>query len=49
MTVTLDIDEELIRAARREAADRGVTLDELVEEALRARFMQSPDSPEAAG
>ncbi len=36
---TVNLDEELLRRARRSAADRGITFREVLEEALRASVM----------
>ena len=39
MKTTLDMDDELMRRAKREAAAAGVTLRTFVEDALRARLL----------
>jgi hypothetical protein len=45
MKTTLDLDDELLRTAKREAADRGVTLTQVIEEALQVALL--PRSREA--
>jgi hypothetical protein len=42
MRTTLDLDDALIRAAKREAVTRGVTLTRIIEEALRAELTPRP-------
>jgi hypothetical protein len=39
MKTTLDMDDELLRRAKREAAAAGMTLRSFVEEALRAKLL----------
>jgi hypothetical protein len=41
---TLDLDEQLVRLAKRTAAERGVTFTQVVEEALRAAVLPPPSS-----
>jgi hypothetical protein len=41
---TLNLDDALMSAAKREAAERGVTLTHVVEEALRARLTEQRDA-----
>lgn len=43
MTMTVQLDDELVRQARAEASRRGTTLDALVEEVLRARLPAGQD------
>ena len=42
MKTTLDMDDDLMRRAKREAAANGVTLRSFVEEALRAKLLPTP-------
>ena len=42
MRTTVVIDDELLRQAKQEALDRGVTLSKVIEEALRDRFADRP-------
>jgi hypothetical protein len=42
MKTTLDIDDRLLRKAKRVAAARGLTLKSLVEEALRGQLLPRP-------
>lgn len=42
MRTTLDIDDDLLRAARRRAAERGTTLTGVIEEALAAALATKP-------
>ena len=42
MKTTLDMDDELMRRAKQQAAALGVTLRTFVEEALRARMLPPP-------
>lgn len=42
MKTTLDLDEELLREAKRRAADAGRTLKSIVEEALRRSLEDDP-------
>jgi hypothetical protein len=44
MKTTLNLDDRLMRAAKKLAAERGVTLTRVVEEALRAAFSKPPES-----
>jgi hypothetical protein len=44
MRTTVTISEPVLRAARRRAAERGVTLSELVEDALRFQLARKPSS-----
>jgi hypothetical protein len=39
MRITLDLDDELVRRARQEAARAGIAVQQLVEDALRARLL----------
>ena len=41
MRTTLNIDDELMRAAKRLASEEGVTMTRLIEDALRARLAPS--------
>lgn len=43
MRTTLILDDQLFRRAKREAGDRGATLSELVNTALRNYFVSKPD------
>jgi hypothetical protein len=43
---TLNLDPELIRSAKHEAARTGQTLTSVIEDALRARLLASPPSPD---
>lgn len=45
MKTTLDLDERLIREAKRVAAERGVTLTSIVEEALSTALEQRRPAP----
>ena len=40
---TLNLDDRLFREAKKMAAERGVTLTQVIEEALRAALAQPPD------
>jgi hypothetical protein len=42
MRTTITIDEHLLRAAKRVAAQRGVTLSEVIQESLRAQLAAKP-------
>jgi hypothetical protein len=42
MKTTVDIDDELLKAAKKAAIDEGVTLREFLEAALRARLEAAP-------
>ena len=42
MRTTLNLDDALMRAAKQEAAARGVTLTRIIEEALRAELTPRP-------
>jgi ribbon-helix-helix CopG family protein len=42
MRTTLNLDDDLMRAAKREAAARGVTLTKVIEAALRAELAPRP-------
>ena len=42
MKTTMNLDDGLLREAKRRAADRGVTLTHLFEEALRAALTEQP-------
>jgi len=44
MRTTLDLNDELLRAAKRRAADRGVSLKRVVEEALRSHIKGLPQA-----
>lgn len=46
MRTTLDLDDELLAAARRRAAERGSTLTAVVEEALSALLASRPRTRE---
>ena len=46
MRTTLNLDDALMSAAKREAADRGVTLTQVIEEALRVRLTQPRERAE---
>lgn len=48
MKTTLNIDDELLRRAKRRAADRGTTLTALVEEGLRGALEEPRRRPPAA-
>ncbi|MBN1421680.1 MAG: DUF2191 domain-containing protein [Planctomycetes bacterium] len=39
MRTTVDIDESLLRRAKREAAEKGTTLRAVIEDALRLRYL----------
>ncbi len=47
MKTTMDIADSLLRRAKERAAQRGVTLNELIEDCLRATLDEDPD-PKAA-
>ncbi len=42
MRTTITIDEQLLRAAKRVAAQRGVTLSEVIQDSLRAQLTAKP-------
>ncbi len=42
MRTTLDLNDELLRAAKRRAADSGMSLKQVVEEALRSHMKEVP-------
>jgi len=42
MRTTLDLNDELLRAAKRQAADRGVSLKQVVEDALHSQLKDLP-------
>ncbi len=42
MRTTITLDDRLLRAAKRVAVDRGVTLSTVIEEALRAQLLAKP-------
>lgn len=42
MRTTIDLNDELLRAAKRKAADEGVTLKEIIERALRSALGTKP-------
>lgn len=44
MKTTLNLDDQLLRLAKKAAADRGVTLTQVVEEALSAAVLGPPRS-----
>ena len=44
MKTTLNLDDELLREAKKHAADRGTTLTRFVEEALRGALDEEPPS-----
>ncbi len=44
MKTTLNLDDELLRSAKRMAVDRGVTLTQVVEEALAAAVLRPPET-----
>lgn len=44
MRTTLNLDPELVRSAKHEAARTGQTLTSVIEDALRARLLASPPS-----
>ena len=48
MRTTLILDDQLIRRAKREAGDKGGTLSELVNRALRNYFFNKPDEGKQA-
>lgn len=48
MRTTIDLDDRLLTAAKRQAAQEGRTLRSLVEEALRARLAARPEAGEPA-
>lgn len=43
MKTTLNLDDQLLRTAKKVAAERGVTLTRVIEEALRAALVPPPD------
>lgn len=45
MRTTLNLDDGLMTAAKRQAADRGVTLTQIIEDALRAELTRQRDAP----
>jgi hypothetical protein len=45
MRTTVRLDDELLRAAKRRAVDRGVTLTKVIEDALRADLAREPTRP----
>jgi plasmid stability protein len=45
MRTTLELDDELLEAAKQRAADEGKTLDAVVEEALAATLPPRPEEP----
>lgn len=45
MRTTLVLEDRLLREAKRQAASRGITLSELVGEALRAQIGRARDEP----
>jgi hypothetical protein len=45
MKTTVEIDDDLLRAAKRAAIDEGVTLRQVIEDALRARLEPSALGP----
>ncbi len=47
MKTTLNLDDRLMRAAKRLAAERGVTLTSVVEDALRASLEEHPPTKRA--
>jgi hypothetical protein len=46
MRTTLNIDDALMHAAKREAAARGITLTKVIEEALQAKLTHTRERPE---
>lgn len=42
MRTTLNLDDRLLRSAKKEAAERGVTLSSMIEEALRGALAPRP-------
>ena len=46
MRTTLNLDDALIRAAKRQALERGVTLTKVIEDALRAELTPAPSAHE---
>jgi hypothetical protein len=48
MRTTLNLDPELMRSAKHEAARTGQTLTAVIEDALRARLLASPTEPDQA-
>lgn len=48
MRTTISLDERLLRAAKRLAAQRGATLSEVIADALRAQLAAKPASPDRA-
>jgi hypothetical protein len=46
MRTTVDIDEYLLREAKKAAAGRGVTLAEVIEDSLREAFARRPSAAE---
>lgn len=44
MRTTLELDDAVLRAAKKRAAEEGTTLTRLIEEALRARLAPAPRS-----
>lgn len=49
MKTTVDLDPELLKAAKRCAIDEGTTLRALVEDGLRERLKKPPPEPELSG
>ena len=49
MKTTVDLDPELLKAAKRRAIDDGTTLRALVEDGLRERLKKPPAQPELSG
>lgn len=45
MRTTLNLDDDLMRAARRRAVDEGTTLTSVIERALRAALAERPARP----
>jgi len=41
MRTTIDLDEKLLRWAKREAAEKGTTLKAVIEDSLRLRYLAS--------
>ena len=48
MKTTVEIDDDLLRAAKRAAIDEGVTLRQLIEDGLRNRLAEGPAGPYGA-
>jgi len=48
MRTTISLDERLLRAAKRLAAQRGATLSEVIADALRAQLAAKPARPDRA-